>query len=134
MEVRLRPGGRAWLLDVSSAGAAVAMPTRLRVGALLTVELALAPEVPGTPDVPGPTVRARVLRCAVRALEPSGVSYRSSLQFETTSPLAGELATRAGYSVPGKYFNPAAATGTHYPHQSAGRARRDEGDSESGDS
>lgn len=76
--VRVRPGHRAELIDVSDGGALVETTHRLLPGT--TVELHIATAEGST------RVRGRVVRCGVSKLFPAAVWYRGAVQFDRLPP------------------------------------------------
>ena len=72
----MRPGCRVVLIDVSERGALIEAPRPLRPGGTIHLLVTVAER--------RQAVTARVLRCVVAALEPTGgVTYRGGLAFET---------------------------------------------------
>jgi hypothetical protein len=92
MLARARPGHRLVVIDISSRGALVEAPRPLRPGASLEVHLVTA--------TASAIVHARVVRCAVAALEASGVTYRAGLAFSDRCDLLREVPTLRGNRVP----------------------------------
>jgi len=76
--VRVRPGHRAHLVDVSSAGALIETSYRLLPGT--SVELRLETDTAHT------NIRGRVLRCTVVRVRPSSVCYRGAIAFDRDLP------------------------------------------------
>jgi hypothetical protein len=75
LRVILRPGYVVTVLNISAAGALIQGPRQLRPGALVQLRLASPTR--------GVSLTARVVRCAVWALDPRvGVVYRGALQFD----------------------------------------------------
>jgi hypothetical protein len=101
VHVRVRPGHEAVLVNVSPDGAAIETPCRLLPGS--GVELQLESMHGRT------TVRGRVSRCAVIALDASRVTYGAVVCFE--SRLARLPCASPEYPVP----IGAAPQGTSYP-------------------
>lgn len=75
---RVRPGHRAHLVDVSSAGALIETSYRLLPGA--SVELHLETDGVHT------NIRGRVVRCSVFRIRPSSVCYRGAIAFDRDLP------------------------------------------------
>src|SRR6185503_10023735 len=89
----LRPGYRLVVIDVSARGALVEAGRPLRPGSYVDVQLE-------TGACRG-TVAARVVRCAVAAIDSeSGVTYRAALSFCDTCDWVREALTPAGNAVP----------------------------------
>lgn len=78
VQVRVRPGHEASLLNISSRGAAIDSGCRLLPGSVAELQL----------DTPQGRVcaRGRVVRCTVAAVQANRVVYRAALCFE--QPLA----------------------------------------------
>jgi hypothetical protein len=76
--MRVRPGHRAHLVDVSAMGAMVETSYRLLPGT--SVELHLETETAHT------NVRGRVLRSTVVRIRPSSVCYRGAIAFDRDLP------------------------------------------------
>lgn len=75
LHATMRPGYRVVLVDVTEHGALIEGPRPLRPGA--TIQLMVMA------DAARYAVTARVLRCAVAVLDPTGgVTYRGGLAFE----------------------------------------------------
>jgi hypothetical protein len=92
MRARARPGHRLVVIDVSSRGALVEAMRPLRPGSHLEVQLET--------DAHSAMLRARVVRCAVAALDASGVTYRAALSFNDSCELLREAATPVGNVLP----------------------------------
>lgn len=107
LRARVRPGNRLVIIDVSSSGALVEAGRPLRPGAHVDVHLET--------DARRGTVAARVVRCAVAAIDSeSGVTYRAALSFNETSDWVRETLTLGGYGLPG------CATGASPPPPGSG--------------
>jgi hypothetical protein len=75
LHVTMRPGCRVVLVDVTEQGALIEAPRPLRPGA--TIQLTVMA------DAARYAIAARVLRCTVAVLDPTGgVTYRGGLAFE----------------------------------------------------
>ena len=92
MRARARPGHRLVVIDVSCRGALVEAMRPLRPGSHLEVQL--------ESNVRCTMLRARVLRCAVAALDASGVTYRAALAFSESCDWLREATTPAGNALP----------------------------------
>jgi hypothetical protein len=92
MRARARPGHVLVVIDISSCGALVEAPRALRPGAHLEVQL--------ESTTPAATLRARVVRCEVAALDADGVRYRAGLAFSESSEAIRESSTLTGNGVP----------------------------------
>lgn len=92
VRARARPGHHLVVVDVSSRGALVEASRPLRPGSNLEVQIET--------DVRTEVVRARVVRCAVSALDASLVTYRAGLAFNERCDWVSEAATRTGHDVP----------------------------------
>lgn len=91
---RVRLGHRLVVIDVSNSGALVEGPCALRPGSRIEVQL--------DTEVRGSMVVARVIRCAVSAIDPdAGVTYRSALAFAESCDWVREAVTQTGYHQPG---------------------------------
>lgn len=90
---RLRPGAIVTLVNLSCGGALVESTLRLRWGTRCDLEWTMGDGMT--------IVAARVTRCYVARLGPSGVRYRTAVRFETTvaSPAAADLLEE--YQLPG---------------------------------
>jgi hypothetical protein len=88
---RVRPGQEVEVIDISAGGALVECARRLLPGTM--IELLL------TAGGRSASVRGRVLRCAVFALQPSSVSYRGAIGFDKELPWFLDLDV-VGYPVP----------------------------------
>ncbi len=92
VSARVRPGIDASVVDVSAAGALIETSHRLLPGS--SVEICF------DPDKRRPSVRGRVVRCAVAQLGPDQVCYRGAILFDQRLPwIADDLGH--GYSLPG---------------------------------
>lgn len=90
MRARVRPGHRLTLIDVSPGGALVEVERALRPGARVDVHLET--------DAQRWTVSARVVRCAVAAIDAeAGITYRAALAFIDSCEWMREALTPAGY-------------------------------------
>jgi hypothetical protein len=90
MRARVRPGHRLTIIDVSPGGALVEVERALRPGAHVDVHLET--------DAQRWTVSARVVRCAVAAIDAeAGVTYRAALAFIESCEWMREALTPAGY-------------------------------------
>ena len=78
MAVRVRPGHRADLIDVSECGALVETTHRLIPGAPVELQIETAAGLT--------SVRGRVVRCIVSKLFPAAVWYRGAVQFDRHLP------------------------------------------------
>jgi hypothetical protein len=111
MRARVRPGYRLIIIDLSACGALVEAGRPLRPGSHVDVHLET--------DVRRGTVAARVVRCAVAAIDSeSGVTYRAALSFNDTCDWVREVLTPTGYAVPGRATTaatPAAGGGDRLP-------------------
>jgi hypothetical protein len=95
MRARVRPGYRLIIIDLSARGALVEAGRPLRPGSHVDVHLET--------DARRGTVAARVLRCAVAAIDSeSGVTYRAALSFTDTCDWVREALTQGVYTVPGR--------------------------------
>lgn len=72
--VRIRPGHRATLIDISAGGALIETSHRLLPGTVVELHVDRKSE--------HVRVRGRVVRCAVVRLRPASVCYRGALGFE----------------------------------------------------
>ncbi len=78
--VRLRPGREAVLLNIGAGGALVEGRSRLLPGSRVVMQFVASDRVL--------TVRGRVVRCEVAALDPrDGVRYRGAVSFDEDQPL-----------------------------------------------
>jgi hypothetical protein len=94
MRARMRPGYRLIVIDLSACGALVEGGRPLRPGSYVEVQLET--------DASRGTVAARVVRCAVAAIDSeSGVTYRAALSFNDTCEWVREALTPAGHAVHG---------------------------------
>ena len=92
MRARMRPGYRLIVVDLSARGALVEAGRPLRPGSYVDVQLET--------DARRGTVHARVVRCAVAAIDAeSGVTYRAGLSFNDTGDWLREVLTPAGHAV-----------------------------------
>lgn len=92
MRARARPGHRLVVIDVSCRGALVEAMRPLRPGSHLDVQLET--------EVRMTMIRARVVRCAVAALDASGVTYRAALAFSESCDWVREAMTPTGNAMP----------------------------------
>jgi PilZ domain-containing protein len=92
MRARARPGHVLMVIDISSCGALVEAPRALRPGAHLEMQLETT--------TPGATLRARVVRCEVAALDADGITYRAGLAFSENGEAIREATTLAGNGMP----------------------------------
>jgi hypothetical protein len=117
LRARVRPGYRLIIIDLSACGALVEAGRPLRPGSHVDVHL--------ESDVRRGTVTARVVRCAVAAIDSeSGVTYRAALSFNDTCDWVREALTPGGYAVHGRptaAASPASGEGDRLP------VARDEG-------
>lgn len=94
LRARVRPGYRLVVVDLSCAGALVEVGRPLRPGSQVELHLETG--------AGGGTVAARVVRCAVAAIDAeSGVTYRAALCFSESCDWVREALTPAGYGIPG---------------------------------
>ncbi|HEX9365171.1 MAG TPA: PilZ domain-containing protein [Vicinamibacterales bacterium] len=94
MRARVRPGNRLIVIDLSARGALVEAGRPLRPGSSVDVLLET--------EAQRGTVAARVVRCAVAAIDAdNGVTYRAALCFNESCDWVREAVTPAGYGVPG---------------------------------
>ena len=94
MRARMRPGYRLIVIDLSARGALVEAGRPLRPGSHVDVHLET--------DARRGTVAARVVRCAVAAIDAeSGVTYRAGLSFNDSCDWVREALTPAGHAVHG---------------------------------
>lgn len=75
---RIRAGHRARVIDVSDGGALIEISHGLRPGAIVTFQFGTAQHET--------SVRGRVTRCAVAAIQSTSVSYRAAISFEYPIP------------------------------------------------
>jgi len=92
MFAKARPGHRLVVIDISSRGALVEAPRPLRPGAHLELHLVTA--------TASAIVHARVVRCAVAALDASEITYRAGLAFSDRCDVIREAPTPRGNRVP----------------------------------
>ena len=93
ISVRMRPGHRLLVIDVSARGALVEAGRPLRPGSQVELQMETA-------DRQG-RLAARVVRCTVAAIHPeSGVTYQAGLSFNDECEWICEVPTQPGYSVP----------------------------------
>ena len=92
MRARARPGHRLVVIDVSCRGALVEAMRPLRPGSHLEVQLET--------EARSTMIRARVVRCAVAALDASGVTYRAALAFIDNCEWVREATTPIGNVMP----------------------------------
>ena len=78
VSMRVRPGHRAQVIDVSAAGALIETPHRMLPGT--SVELHVETRSHHT------NVRGRVLRCAIVQVRPSWLCYRAAIGFDRHLP------------------------------------------------
>lgn len=113
MRARMRPGYRLIVIDLSAGGALVEAGRPLRPGSYVDVQL--------ESDARRGTVAARVVRCAVAAIDSeSGVTYRAGLSFNDTCDWVREALTLAGHGVHGgsaDVASPAAGNGELLPEE-----------------
>jgi hypothetical protein len=96
------------IVDLSRGGALVEGERPLRPGARVHVQVVVRA---GTFSV-----TARILRCAVSALDPSaGATYRGALQFENRCEPIWESSTPTGADVPGLAMPDEGGTGQRLP-------------------
>jgi hypothetical protein len=116
LRARVRPGYRLVIIDLSGSGALVEARRPLRPGSY--VELHLESEARGG------MVAARVVRCAVAALDSEiGVTYRAALCFNESCDWVREALTPAGFGIPSE------AVPSLVPHGGSGdRLPRERGD------
>jgi hypothetical protein len=94
LRARVRPGYRLVIVDLSCTGALVEAGRPLRPGSHVELHLET--------DARGGMVAARVVRCAVAAIDAeSGVTYRAALSFSESCDWVREALTPAGYGIPG---------------------------------
>jgi PilZ domain-containing protein len=86
MRAVLRPGRAVSLVNVSAGGALVESPRPLRPGSDVHLQLTTGHRSFG--------LSARVLRCAVAAIDSTGVLYRGALSFANRCDALWESATR----------------------------------------
>jgi hypothetical protein len=92
MRARVRPGHRLTVIDASPGGALVEVERALRPGTRVDVHLET--------DAQRGTVSARVVRCAVAAIDSeAGITYRAALAFIETCDWMREALTPAGHAV-----------------------------------
>lgn len=106
LRARVRPGHRLIVIDLSARGALVEAGRPLRPGSHVDVHLET--------EARRGTVAARVVRCAVAAIDSeSGVTYRAALSFNESCEWVREAVTPAGYGMPGcaPAASPSAARG-----------------------
>ena len=94
MQARVRPGHRVTVIDLSARGALIEAARALRPDSNVDVYLEA--------DTQRRTVSARVVRCAVAAIDPeAGVTYRAALSFIQSCEWVREALAKAGYWVHG---------------------------------
>lgn len=94
LRARMRPGHRLIVIDLSARGALVEGGRPLRPGSHVDVLLET--------DARRTTVAARVVRCAVAAIDAeSGVTYRAGLSFNEACDWVREALTPAGHALHG---------------------------------
>jgi hypothetical protein len=114
LHATMRPGCHVVLVDVTDRGALIEAPRPLRPGA--TVQLTV------NVDATRYALSARVLRCAVAVLEPSGgVTYRGGLLFESPVrwpwvPEPDPRVERQGHRLPRRPESGNALPGNEDPH------------------
>lgn len=103
MRARFRTGHRLTVIDLSPRGALVEAQRALRPGSHVNLYLET--------DAQRGTVSARVVRCAVAAIDAeAGIMYRAALAFIETCEWVREALTPIGYAVhPTLAGSPAAA-------------------------
>ena len=90
---RVRPGYRLVVIDLSCSGALVEAGRPLRPGSLVDLHL--------ESEARGASVGARVVRCAVAAIDSErGVTYRAALSFNESCDWVREALTPAGHGLP----------------------------------
>lgn len=93
LRARVRPGYRLIIIDMSACGALVEAGRPLRPGSYVDMQLET--------DARRGTVAARVVRCAVAAIDSeSGVTYRAALSFTESCDWVREALTPAVHGVP----------------------------------
>ena len=93
LRARMRPGYRLVIVDLSCAGALVEAGRPLRPGSNVDLHLESAARAA--------TVAARVMRCAVAAIDAEcGVTYRAALCFKESCDMVREALTPEGYGIP----------------------------------
>jgi hypothetical protein len=119
MRARMRPGYRLVIVDLSARGALVEAGRPLRPGSYVEVQLET--------DVQRGTVAARVVRCAVAAIDSeSGVTYRAGLSFNDACDWVREALTPGGHAVhagSASSESQSAAGGDRLPHTRGDAAR-----------
>jgi PilZ domain-containing protein len=104
LRARVRPGHRLIVIDMSPRGVLVEAGRPLRPGSQVDVHLET--------EARRGTVAARVVRCAVAAIDTQrGVTYRAALSFNESCDWVREELTPAGYDVPGCAASAATSTG-----------------------
>jgi hypothetical protein len=94
LRVRVRPGHRLAIIDVSPQGALLEGRSRLRPGARIEVQLESSSHAM--------TLTAHVTRCTVFAIDAEqGVTYRSALAFAERCEWVREGTTPSGYAMHG---------------------------------
>lgn len=92
MRALVRPGHRLIVIDLSPCGALVEARRALRPGSNVDLHLET--------DTRRGTVSARVVRCAVSAIDPeAGLTYRAALSFIDTCEWVREALTQRGYGM-----------------------------------
>jgi hypothetical protein len=111
MRARVRPGYQLTVLDMSASGTLVELTRPLRPGSQVDVQLETG--------LRRGTVSARVVRCAVAAIDSeSGITYRAALSFMETCEWVREALTPIEYGVPASLagrVTSAAAAGDQLP-------------------
>ena len=93
LRARVRPGYRLIVIDLSACGALVEGGRALRPGSRVDVHLET--------DARRETVGARVVRCAVTAIDSEiGVTYRAGLAFNEVCDWVREMLTPDEYGIP----------------------------------
>jgi hypothetical protein len=70
----VRPGHAVLIIDVSTGGVSLEISHRLSPGSIVDLRLSTAEDQA--------TVRGRVLRCAVTAVQPTTLTYRAAIGFD----------------------------------------------------
>jgi PilZ domain-containing protein len=93
LRARVRPGNLLIVVDLSACGALVEAGRPLRPGSYVDMQLET--------DARRETVAARVVRCAVAAIDwETGITYRAALAFTETCDWVREVLTQAVHGVP----------------------------------
>jgi PilZ domain-containing protein len=90
VSVRIRPGHRAHMIDVSAGGVLLETSYRLLPGTKVDLQMENAAD--------RTNVRGRVIRCAVVRVRPATICYRGAIAFDRHLPWFVET---DGYAVPG---------------------------------